>query len=314
MRRQGRDQPLDRFGGRRARDRRLPRRRRCSRAGPAGGDVPVQGGVRLALSGVADAVACDGCPPLARLFEQFAEGAANCLSARSASTRRSSTRRNSSTTPAWPAPLPSGSGSAKARRPSSATDDPRKRTAASPRYRGDRGAHPTPVVRALLRSVWATNGAARRRRTPARAPGRHQRQSHRNRCWHRRQLSPPPRRRSRIVAVEPEPYLRARAATAAASNRAGRVVTRSQTTFHLRTARSTRRSRRWCSVRRRPARGARRAAPRPAAAANCASTSTYAPRIGASPPPSARSTSCGRTSAVAATQVATLSRRSLRRL
>ena len=30
--------------------------------------------VRLALSGVADAVACDGCPPLARLFGQFAEG------------------------------------------------------------------------------------------------------------------------------------------------------------------------------------------------------------------------------------------------
>ena len=28
--------------------------------------------VRLALPGVADAVACDGCPPLARLFEQFA--------------------------------------------------------------------------------------------------------------------------------------------------------------------------------------------------------------------------------------------------
>jgi hypothetical protein len=30
--------------------------------------------VRLALPGVADAVACDGCPPLARLFQQFAEG------------------------------------------------------------------------------------------------------------------------------------------------------------------------------------------------------------------------------------------------
>ncbi|HYX88333.1 MAG TPA: DsrE family protein [Gaiellaceae bacterium] len=29
--------------------------------------------VRLALPGVADAVACDGCPPLERLFEQFAE-------------------------------------------------------------------------------------------------------------------------------------------------------------------------------------------------------------------------------------------------
>ena len=29
--------------------------------------------VRLSLPGVADAVACDGCPPLARLFQQFAE-------------------------------------------------------------------------------------------------------------------------------------------------------------------------------------------------------------------------------------------------
>jgi len=29
--------------------------------------------VRLGLPGTADAVACDGCPPLARLFEQYAE-------------------------------------------------------------------------------------------------------------------------------------------------------------------------------------------------------------------------------------------------
>ena len=29
--------------------------------------------VGLALPGYADAVACDGCPPLARLFEQYAE-------------------------------------------------------------------------------------------------------------------------------------------------------------------------------------------------------------------------------------------------
>ena len=29
--------------------------------------------VRLALPGTAEAVACDGCPPLARLFEQYAE-------------------------------------------------------------------------------------------------------------------------------------------------------------------------------------------------------------------------------------------------
>src|ERR671934_2315072 len=35
--------------------------------------------VRLALPGVADAVACDGCPPLARLFEQFAGGGGELL-------------------------------------------------------------------------------------------------------------------------------------------------------------------------------------------------------------------------------------------
>ena len=35
--------------------------------------------VRLALPGVADAVACDGCPPLARLFQQFAEGGGELL-------------------------------------------------------------------------------------------------------------------------------------------------------------------------------------------------------------------------------------------
>jgi predicted peroxiredoxin len=35
--------------------------------------------VRLALPGVADAVACDGCPPLARLFEQFAQGGGELL-------------------------------------------------------------------------------------------------------------------------------------------------------------------------------------------------------------------------------------------
>ncbi len=35
--------------------------------------------VRLALPGHADAVACDGCPPLARLFEQFAQGGGELL-------------------------------------------------------------------------------------------------------------------------------------------------------------------------------------------------------------------------------------------
>ena len=35
--------------------------------------------VRLALPGVADAVACDGCPPLARLFQQYADGGGELL-------------------------------------------------------------------------------------------------------------------------------------------------------------------------------------------------------------------------------------------
>jgi predicted peroxiredoxin len=35
--------------------------------------------VRLGLPGHADAVACEGCPPLARLFEQFAAGGGELL-------------------------------------------------------------------------------------------------------------------------------------------------------------------------------------------------------------------------------------------
>ena len=35
--------------------------------------------VRLALPGIAQGVACDGCPPLERLFEQYAEGGGELL-------------------------------------------------------------------------------------------------------------------------------------------------------------------------------------------------------------------------------------------
>jgi predicted peroxiredoxin len=35
--------------------------------------------VRLAVPGHAEAVACDGCPPLSRLFEQYAEGGGQLL-------------------------------------------------------------------------------------------------------------------------------------------------------------------------------------------------------------------------------------------
>ncbi|MGI8727259.1 MAG: DsrE family protein [Solirubrobacterales bacterium] len=47
-----------------------------------GGEVAVfltKEAVRLALPGHAEAVACDGCPPLARLFEQFADGGGQLL-------------------------------------------------------------------------------------------------------------------------------------------------------------------------------------------------------------------------------------------
>jgi predicted peroxiredoxin len=35
--------------------------------------------VRLALPGLAEAVACEGCPPLSRLFEQYADGGGQLL-------------------------------------------------------------------------------------------------------------------------------------------------------------------------------------------------------------------------------------------
>src|SRR6058998_2128051 len=35
--------------------------------------------VRLAVPGVAEAVACDGCPPLARLLQQYADGGRELL-------------------------------------------------------------------------------------------------------------------------------------------------------------------------------------------------------------------------------------------
>jgi predicted peroxiredoxin len=35
--------------------------------------------IRLALAGVAEGVACEGCPPLARLFQQYADGGGELL-------------------------------------------------------------------------------------------------------------------------------------------------------------------------------------------------------------------------------------------
>lgn len=47
-----------------------------------GGEVAVfvtKEAVRLALPGHAEGTACDGCPPLARLFDQFAQGGGELL-------------------------------------------------------------------------------------------------------------------------------------------------------------------------------------------------------------------------------------------
>ena len=45
----------------------------------AGGVVPGGATVRLALPGVAEGIACEGCPPLPRLFEQFTQGGGELL-------------------------------------------------------------------------------------------------------------------------------------------------------------------------------------------------------------------------------------------
>ncbi|MEZ5099000.1 MAG: peroxiredoxin [Thermoleophilia bacterium] len=42
-------------------------------------DVPDEGRRPPRMPGHADAVACDGCPPLARLFQQFADGGGELL-------------------------------------------------------------------------------------------------------------------------------------------------------------------------------------------------------------------------------------------
>jgi len=64
--------------------------------------------VRLAEPGYAEAVACDGCPPLARLFKQFADGGGQllvcpiCASARKLGTDRFvANARLAGATPMW---------------------------------------------------------------------------------------------------------------------------------------------------------------------------------------------------------------------
>ena len=64
--------------------------------------------VRLALPGVAEAVACDGCPPLSRLFQQYADGGGEllvcpiCFNARRLSDRElAGNARLAGATPLW---------------------------------------------------------------------------------------------------------------------------------------------------------------------------------------------------------------------
>ncbi len=63
--------------------------------------------VRLALPGVAEVVACDGCPPLSRLFQQFAENGGElfvcpiCVTARKIPEDFVANARLAGATPLW---------------------------------------------------------------------------------------------------------------------------------------------------------------------------------------------------------------------
>jgi predicted peroxiredoxin len=63
--------------------------------------------VRLAVPGVAEVVACDGCPPLSRLFEQFAENGGElfvcpiCVTARKIPEDFVGNARLAGATPLW---------------------------------------------------------------------------------------------------------------------------------------------------------------------------------------------------------------------
>jgi predicted peroxiredoxin len=59
--------------------------------------------VRLGLPGHANGVACDGCAPLGRLFEQYTDRGGELLVCPICSTRANSTRPRSRKTPSWPA-------------------------------------------------------------------------------------------------------------------------------------------------------------------------------------------------------------------
>ena len=78
--------------------------------------------VRLALPGHAVGVACEGCPPLERLFQQYAENGGEALTCPICLNTRGLEGANSWRTHASPAPPLCGSGSARTPPPCSATD------------------------------------------------------------------------------------------------------------------------------------------------------------------------------------------------
>ena len=77
--------------------------------------------VRLALAGYGVGIACDGCPPVERLLEQFRAAGGELLACPICFSAASLRRAISSTVRAWWARRRSGSGSATAR-PCSATE------------------------------------------------------------------------------------------------------------------------------------------------------------------------------------------------
>ena len=65
--------------GRRPRDGRRPRPTAALSKGKPVAMFLTKEAVRLAVPGHAEGVACDGCPPLPRLFEQFSQGGGELL-------------------------------------------------------------------------------------------------------------------------------------------------------------------------------------------------------------------------------------------
>ena len=121
-------------------------------------------GVRLGLPGGAEGVACDGCPPLPTLFEQYAEGGGELLVCPICFAPASSTRTASSRMRGSAARRRSGNGSTTGR-PSSATERRGRSSAAATARRRRR-------ARSRVRAgAWCAG--ARRRRGATRASSAH---------------------------------------------------------------------------------------------------------------------------------------------